>query len=42
MTVDFTQTARHPTPSMKLRREEILRDFAEAVEGLYAQEAVGA
>ncbi|MEU1514721.1 AMP-binding protein [Streptomyces sp. NPDC005811] len=35
--VDFTETAGHLTPSMKLRRETILRDFSEEVEGLYAQ-----
>ncbi|MFH9041159.1 AMP-dependent synthetase/ligase [Streptomyces sp. NPDC017966] len=33
--VDFTEEAGHLTPSMKLRREEILRDFAGEVEGLY-------
>ncbi|WP_081235614.1 AMP-dependent synthetase/ligase [Streptomyces viridosporus] len=33
--VDFTEEAGHLTPSMKLRREAILRDFAEEVEGLY-------
>ncbi|KES07966.1 long-chain fatty acid--CoA ligase [Streptomyces toyocaensis] len=33
--VDFTEEASHLTPSMKLRRAEILRDFAEEVEGLY-------
>ncbi|MBC2863966.1 long-chain fatty acid--CoA ligase [Streptomyces mexicanus] len=34
--VDFTEEAGHLTPSMKLRREVILRDFARQVEGLYA------
>ncbi len=34
--VDFTEEAGHLTPSMKLRREAIMRDFARAVEGLYA------
>jgi long-chain acyl-CoA synthetase len=33
---DFTEWEGHLTPSMKLRRETILRDFAQAVEGLYA------
>ncbi|BFO14281.1 AMP-dependent synthetase/ligase [Streptomyces sp. KM77-8] len=33
---DFTEEAGHLTPSMKLRRERILRDFADEVEGLYA------
>ncbi|GAB1337115.1 AMP-dependent synthetase/ligase [Streptomyces sp. E-15] len=33
--VDFTEAAGHLTPSMKLRREQILRDFAEQVESLY-------
>ncbi|GAA3496045.1 AMP-dependent synthetase/ligase [Streptomyces prasinosporus] len=33
--VDFTEEAGHLTPSMKLRREAIARDFAEEVEGLY-------
>ncbi|MFI2436833.1 AMP-dependent synthetase/ligase [Streptomyces sp. NPDC018693] len=32
---DFTEAAGHLTPSMKLRREQILRDFTETVEGLY-------
>ena len=34
---DFTEGAGHLTPSMKLRRETILRDFAEHVEALYPQ-----
>jgi long-chain acyl-CoA synthetase len=33
--VDFTEMAGHLTPSMKLRREAILRDFAAEVQGLY-------
>ncbi|MEV5148442.1 AMP-dependent synthetase/ligase [Streptomyces sp. NPDC052727] len=33
--VDFRETAGHLTPSMKLRRDQILRDFAAEVEGLY-------
>ncbi|MFI9649906.1 AMP-dependent synthetase/ligase [Streptomyces sp. NPDC052040] len=33
--VDFTEEAGHLTPSMKLRRDAILRDFAAEVEGLY-------
>ncbi len=33
--VDFTEEAGHLTPSMKLRREEIMRDFAREVEALY-------
>ncbi|MEW3821617.1 hypothetical protein QOZ58_29250, partial [Pseudomonas aeruginosa] len=32
---DFTEEAGHLTPSMKLRREAILRDFADEVEALY-------
>ncbi|WP_225636406.1 AMP-dependent synthetase/ligase [Streptomyces solaniscabiei] len=32
---DFTEGEGHLTPSLKLRREAIMRDFAEAVEGLY-------
>ncbi|MCW7946088.1 long-chain fatty acid--CoA ligase [Streptomyces hygroscopicus] len=35
--VDFTEEAGHLTPSMKLRREAIMRDFAAQVEGLYAR-----
>ncbi|MEU6098469.1 AMP-binding protein [Streptomyces sp. NPDC047079] len=35
--VEFTEEAGHLTPSMKLRREAILRDFAREVEGLYAR-----
>ncbi|MFI7298927.1 AMP-dependent synthetase/ligase [Streptomyces sp. NPDC050121] len=34
---DFSEFAGHLTPSMKLRRETIMRDFADQVEGLYAQ-----
>ncbi|MFI6014914.1 AMP-dependent synthetase/ligase [Streptomyces sp. NPDC051243] len=34
---DFTEMAGHLTPSMKLRREAVLRDFAAQVEGLYAK-----
>ncbi|MER6568714.1 AMP-binding protein [Streptomyces sp. NPDC001093] len=33
--VDFTEEAGHLTPSMKLRREQIMTDFASEVEGLY-------
>ncbi|MFE9772247.1 AMP-dependent synthetase/ligase [Streptomyces sp. NPDC005931] len=33
--VDFTEEAGHLTPSMKLRRETILRDFAGEVEAMY-------
>ncbi|MFI9242246.1 AMP-dependent synthetase/ligase [Streptomyces sp. NPDC053086] len=32
---DFTELSGHLTPSMKLRREQVLRDFAREVEGLY-------
>ncbi|MFI5976776.1 AMP-dependent synthetase/ligase [Streptomyces sp. NPDC051452] len=32
---DFTEALGHLTPSMKLRREQIMRDFAREVEGLY-------
>ncbi|MFE0451071.1 AMP-dependent synthetase/ligase [Streptomyces sp. NPDC058914] len=34
---DFNEFDGHLTPSMKLRREAILRDYAETVEGLYPQ-----
>ncbi|MEU8467744.1 AMP-dependent synthetase/ligase [Streptomyces sp. NPDC029006] len=34
--VDFTEEAGHLTPSMKLRRDRVLSDFADEVEGLYA------
>ncbi|MFJ9898572.1 AMP-dependent synthetase/ligase [Streptomyces sp. NPDC091280] len=34
--VDFTEAAGHLTPSMKLRREVVMRDFAKDVEALYA------
>ncbi|MFI6490585.1 AMP-dependent synthetase/ligase [Streptomyces sp. NPDC050564] len=33
--VDFTEEAGHLTPSMKLRREAVMRDFGREVEGLY-------
>ncbi|MGC0330254.1 long-chain acyl-CoA synthetase [Streptomyces sp. SAI-170] len=32
---DFTEFSGHLTPSMKLRRQAILRDFSDVVEGLY-------
>ncbi|AJP03238.1 long-chain fatty acid--CoA ligase [Streptomyces cyaneogriseus subsp. noncyanogenus] len=32
---DFTEEAGHLTPSMKLRRDLVLRDYADVVEGLY-------
>ncbi|MET7451263.1 AMP-dependent synthetase/ligase [Streptomyces sp. NPDC005574] len=35
--VDFTEEAGHLTPSMKLRREFVLRDFEQEVEALYAK-----
>jgi long-chain acyl-CoA synthetase len=35
--VDFTEEAGHLTPSMKLRREAIMKDFAAEIEGLYAK-----
>ncbi|MGI5377372.1 AMP-dependent synthetase/ligase [Streptomyces sp. CA-251387] len=34
---DFTEMDGHLTPSMKLRREAVLRDFAAEVEALYAK-----
>jgi long-chain acyl-CoA synthetase len=34
---DFTEMAGHLTPSMKLRREAVMRDFAAEVEELYAK-----
>ncbi|MEV0639616.1 AMP-dependent synthetase/ligase [Streptomyces sp. NPDC050619] len=33
--VDFSERAGHVTPTMKLRREVVMRDFAAEVEGLY-------
>ncbi|GGN85786.1 long-chain acyl-CoA synthetase [Streptomyces albiflavescens] len=33
--VDFTEEAGHLTPSMKLRREAVMKDFGREVEGLY-------
>jgi long-chain acyl-CoA synthetase len=33
--VDFSERAGHLTPSMKLRREAVMKDFAQEVEGLY-------
>lgn len=33
--VDFSERAYHLTPSMKLRREAVMKDFAQEVEGLY-------
>ncbi|MDH6217780.1 AMP-dependent synthetase/ligase [Streptomyces pseudovenezuelae] len=34
---DFTEAGGHLTPSMKLRRESVMKDFAADVEGLYAK-----
>lgn len=34
---DFTEMDGHLTPSMKLRRDAVMRDFAGEVEGLYAK-----
>ncbi|MPY60579.1 AMP-dependent synthetase/ligase [Streptomyces spongiae] len=34
---DFTENEGHLTPSMKLRREAVVRDFAEEIEGLYTR-----
>ncbi len=34
--VAFTEAAEQLTPSMKLRREVIMRDFAQDIEKLYA------
>jgi len=34
---DFTEEAGHLTPSMKLRREAVMRDYASEVEDLYAK-----
>ena len=36
--VDFTEEAGHLTPSMKLKREVVARDFARQIEALYAME----
>ncbi|WP_432028717.1 AMP-dependent synthetase/ligase [Streptomyces sp. 1222.5] len=33
--VDFTEWSGHLTPSMKLRRDQVMRDFAKDVESLY-------
>ncbi|WP_165986318.1 long-chain fatty acid--CoA ligase [Streptomyces sp. YIM 98790] len=38
LTRDFTQQAGHLTPSLKLRRSAILRDFAGEVEAMYRSE----
>ncbi|MFG2118867.1 AMP-dependent synthetase/ligase [Streptomyces sp. NPDC048710] len=35
--VDFTEVAGHLTPSMKLRRQQIMQDFAAEVESLYVR-----
>ncbi|MDH6623863.1 long-chain acyl-CoA synthetase [Streptomyces sp. LBL] len=34
--VDFSEEAGHLTPSMKLRREVVMREFGQEVEGLYS------
>ncbi|WP_030610756.1 AMP-dependent synthetase/ligase [Streptomyces fulvoviolaceus] len=33
--VDFSEAAGHLTPSMKLRRESVMKDFGHEIEGLY-------
>ncbi|MDT0323374.1 AMP-dependent synthetase/ligase [Streptomyces millisiae] len=38
---DFTIASGHVTPSLKIRREAILRDFAGAIERLYGDAAAG-
>ncbi|WP_367321459.1 long-chain fatty acid--CoA ligase [Streptomyces sp. HUAS ZL42] len=35
--VDFTEVSGHLTPSMKLRREAVMRDFEQEIEELYAK-----
>ncbi|MFC8673264.1 AMP-dependent synthetase/ligase [Streptomyces griseorubiginosus] len=35
LSTDLTEAAGHLTPSMKLRREVVMRDFAAEIEGLY-------
>ncbi|WSQ11075.1 AMP-dependent synthetase/ligase [Streptomyces sp. NBC_01231] len=35
LATDFSEETGHLTPSMKLRRETVLKDFAQEVEGLY-------
>ncbi|MFF0081217.1 AMP-dependent synthetase/ligase [Streptomyces canus] len=37
LSTDLTEAAGHLTPSMKLRREAVMRDFAGEIEGLYAR-----
>jgi long-chain acyl-CoA synthetase len=37
LAVDFTEESGHLTPSMKLKRAAVLRDFAGEVEELYAR-----
>ena len=34
---DFTEESGHLTPSLKLKRNVIMRDFADEVEGLYTR-----
>ncbi|MEU3980117.1 AMP-dependent synthetase/ligase [Streptomyces sp. NPDC026672] len=36
--IDFTEYAGHLTPSMKLRRDQIMHDFTEVVEQLYVRQ----
>ncbi|MER7841326.1 AMP-dependent synthetase/ligase [Streptomyces sp. NPDC096040] len=36
--VDFTEESGHLTPSMKLRREAVMKDFATEIESLYTKE----
>ncbi|MGW2956942.1 AMP-dependent synthetase/ligase [Streptomyces sp. NPDC001220] len=36
--VDFTEEAGHLTPSMKLRRDAVMKDFATEIESLYTKE----
>jgi long-chain acyl-CoA synthetase len=36
LTADFTEASGHLTPSLKVRRAQVMKDFADQIEGLYA------
>ncbi|MHA7239040.1 AMP-dependent synthetase/ligase [Arthrobacter sp. TMS1-12-1] len=36
VTTDFTETTGHLTPSLKIKRAQVLKDYSDVVEGIYA------
>ena len=40
VTTDFTEASGHLTPSMKIKRAQVLRDFSDVVDGIYSGQRV--